>query len=136
MNILLGSTATLSLQIKDEHIRGFAQLMGDDNPVHLDDEFAARTRFGRRIAHGNLAAAMVSRLLGTKLPGPGTIYLSQSLRFHGPVFPGDVLVATVTVTKIREDKPIITLATVCSKEDGTAVLSGEATVLYEEVPNR
>jgi 3-hydroxybutyryl-CoA dehydratase len=131
MDITVGASASLSLEITDRHIREFSALFGDDNPVHLDDAYAAGTRFGRRIAHGNIAGALISRLLGTKLPGPGTIYLSQTLRFLGPVYPGDVLTATVTVTALRSDKPILNVKTDCAKADGSPVLTGEAVVLYE-----
>jgi len=120
------------LAITEQGIRQFADFVGDRNPMHLDDAFAANTRFGRRIAHGMISAGLISAVLGTKLPGPGTIYLSQSLQFTAPVFPGDVVTATVTVTKLREDKPIATLETVCTTENGEVVLRGEAVVVFPQ----
>ncbi len=128
----IGDTASQSLAITEQGIRQFADFVGDRNPMHLDDAFAANTRFGRRIAHGMISAGLISAVLGTKLPGPGTIYLSQSLQFTAPVFPGDVVTATVTVTKLREDKPIATLETVCTTENGEVVLRGEAVVVFPQ----
>jgi len=128
--VKVGETASQSLAVTDEVVRRFADLVGDHNPVHLDEAFAATTRFGKRIAHGMIAAGLISGVLGSKLPGPGTIYLSQSLQFTAPVFVGDVITATATVTMLREDKPIVTLETVCTREDGEIVLRGEAVVVF------
>ena len=129
MTLQVGDTASLSKTISDEDIRAFAGLTGDHNPVHLDEEYAAGTRFGRRIAHGMLGASLISAVLANELPGRGTVYLSQSLQFTAPVFPGDTVTARVTVTKVREDKPIVTLDTVCVNQHGEMVVKGEAVVL-------
>ena len=129
MTLQVGDTATMSQTITDETIRNFADVTGDYNPVHLDDEYAKGTRFGRRIAHGMLGASLISALLANKLPGGGTVYLGQSLRFLAPAFPGDTLTAQVTVTKIRDDKPIVTLETICTNERGERLIEGEAVVL-------
>jgi 3-hydroxybutyryl-CoA dehydratase len=131
MNLQIRDTASISRQITDADIRAFAELSGDFNPVHLDDEFARTTRFGRRIAHGMLGASLISTVLGTKLPGQGAIYLSQTLQFLAPVFPGDTITAKVTVTKIKEGKPIVTLETVCENQRGEMLIRGEAVVLVE-----
>ncbi|HJQ30727.1 MAG TPA: MaoC family dehydratase [Pyrinomonadaceae bacterium] len=133
MRFKVGDAATRTKTITDEDIRAFAELSGDRNPVHLDDEYAAQTRFGRRIAHGMIAASLVSAALANELPGPGSVYLSQTLRFTAPVFPGDTVTARVEVTKVREGKPIITLETVCTNERGERLLEGEAVVLLTEV---
>ena len=125
----VGDTASRTTTITDEMIRTFAELSGDGNPLHLDDDFAARTRFGRRIAHGMIPAGFISALIANDLPGPGTIYLGQELKFRAPVFPGDEITTTVEVAKIREDKPILTLATSCTNAEGTVVLEGEAVVM-------
>ena len=109
----------------------FADLVGDHNPVHLDEAFAATTRFGRRIAHGMLVAGLISTVLASDLPGPGTVYLSQTLQFKAPVYLGDTITVTVEVVKARGDKPIITLATVCTNQDGKPVIEGEAVVLVQ-----
>ena len=131
MNYKPGDSASLSKIIRDEDIRAFAELSGDFNPVHIDDEFARTTRFGRRIAHGMLGASLISTVLGTKLPGQGAIYLSQTLQFLAPVFPGDTVTAKVTVIKIKEGKPILTLETVCENQRGETLIRGEAVVLVE-----
>ena len=127
-----GDTASRSLAITVETIRAFAEVTGDNNPVHLDDEYAAGTRFGRRIAHGMIAAGLISATLANDLPGPGTVYLNQTLKFKLPVFPGDTVTATVEVLSVRPDKPIVTLSTVCTNQDDKVVLKGEAIVLYSE----
>jgi len=129
----VGDTASLTKTISMEDIDQFARLTGDVNPVHLDEEFAKKTRFGRRIAHGMWGASLVSAVLGTRLPGPGTVYLSQTLAFKAPVLPGDTLTAKVTVSKVREDKRIITLQTTCENQEGKLLVEGEAVVLYEQV---
>ena len=108
-----GDKASRTTLISDDMIRTFANLTGDTNPVHLDDAYAASTRFGRRIAHGMIAAGLISATLADDLPGPGTIYLSQTLQFKSPVYPGDTITTTVEVKSVRPDKPIVTLLTVC-----------------------
>lgn len=124
-----GDKASRTTVITDEMIRVFADLTGDANPVHLDDAYAAGTRFGRRIAHGMLAAGLISAALANDLPGPGTVYLSQTLQFKAPVFPGDTITTTVEVKSVRPDKPIVTLLTSCRNQEDTLVLEGEAVVL-------
>ena len=133
MNPKVGDAATLSKTITDADVRAFAELTGDHNPVHLDDEYAAGTRFGRRVAHGMLAASLISAALANELPGRGTVYLSQQLQFTAPVFPGDTVTARVAVTKVREDKPVVTLDTVCTNQRGETVIRGEAVVLLTAV---
>jgi 3-hydroxybutyryl-CoA dehydratase len=131
MKIKLGDSASSIREVTDDDVRKFAELTGDHNPIHLDDEFAGTTRFGRRIAHGMLGASLISAVLGNDLPGAGSIYLSQTLRFLAPVYLGDTLTARVTVTKIRDDKPIATLETVCLNQHGETLIRGEAVVLVE-----
>ena len=124
-----GDTASLSRTIRDDDIRAFANATGDHNPLHLDEEFAKQTRFEKRIAHGMLSASLISAVIANDLPGQGSIYLGQTLQFVAPVFPGDTVTARVTVTSIREDKPIIKLETVCTNQRDEVVIRGEATVL-------
>src|SRR5512138_3040290 len=124
-----GDKASRTQSISDEMIRSFAALTSDTNPVHLDDAYAAGTRFGRRIAHGMIAAGLISATLANDLPGPGTIYLSQTLQFKAPVYPGDTITTTVEVKSARPDKPIVTLITSCRNQDDVVVLEGEAVVL-------
>lgn len=127
-----GDKASRSLTITDQAIQAFADLTGDHNPVHLDDSYATSTRFGRRIAHGMIAAGLISATLANELPGPGSVYLSQTLQFKAPVFPGDTVTATVEVKSVRPDKPIVTLSTLCTKQDGTLVIEGEAVILVPQ----
>ena len=128
----VGDTAAGTFTVSDEIVRGFSELTGDRNPVHLDDEFAQRTRFGRRIAHGMIAASQISAAIGNTLPGPGTIYLSQTLQFLAPVFIGDIVTTRVTVISIKEGKPVATLETTCENQRGEVVLKGEALVLFPQ----
>lgn len=127
----LGASASLSKIISNEDILSFAQLSGDINPVHLDEDYAAKTRFKGRIAHGMLSAGLISAVLGTRLPGPGAVYLSQTLKFRAPVAIGDEITATATVLAQREGKPIYTLETLCRNQHGDIVLEGEAVILYD-----
>jgi 3-hydroxybutyryl-CoA dehydratase len=129
MPINVGDSAERTTLITDERIRQFAAASGDMNSIHLDEEAAAQTRFGRRIAHGMLTASLISAVLGNDLPGVGSIYLSQSVKFKAPVFLGDTITARVTVTAYREDKRIVTLKTDCLNQDGQLVLEGEAVVI-------
>jgi len=124
-----GDKASRTTSITDEMIRLFAGLTGDTNPVHLDDEYAAGTRFGRRIAHGMIAAGLISATLANDLPGPGTVYISQTLQFKAPVYPGATITTTVEVKSVRPDKPIVTLITSCKNQSEAVVLTGEAVVL-------
>jgi len=124
-----GDKASRTTTITDEMIRTFAELTGDSNPVHLDDAYAATTRFGRRIAHGMIAAGIISAALANDLPGPGTVYLSQTLQFKAPVYPGDTITTTVEVKSVRPDNPIASLSTVCTNQNDKVVLEGEAVVL-------
>lgn len=127
--IRVGQTASLSRTITEVDIVNFAGVSSDFSPIHVNEEYARTTQFKHRIAHGLLIASLISAVLGTQLPGPGTIYLNQTLRFLAPVFVGDTITATVTVLKVREDKPIVTLKTECANQRGQVVLEGEAIVL-------
>jgi len=124
----LGATASLTRTVTEEDVQRFAEATGDRNPVHLDSEAAAASVFGRRVAHGMLSASLISAVLGTKLPGPGTIYLSQSVRFRGPVYLGDTVTASVTVTGIDLKRGQCVLGTSVQNERGDTVLDGEARV--------
>ena len=119
----------MTRKVRDADIRAFAELSGDHNPIHLDDGYAATTRFGQRIAHGMFGASLISAVIGNDLPGTGSIYLGQTLKFLAPVYLGDTVTARVTVTKIRDDKPIVTLECVCENQRGETLTRGEAVVL-------
>jgi 3-hydroxybutyryl-CoA dehydratase len=133
MTFNVGDAAETSKTITDEDVRAFAELTGDRNPVHLDEEYASTTRFGRRIAHGMLGASLISTVLASELPGPGSVYLSQTLRFTAPVYLDDTVTARVTVKHVREDKPVVTFETVCTNQRGERVVEGEAVVLVPRV---
>ena len=126
----IGMQATLSRLITEDDIRLFALVSGDNNPIHLDAEYAERSLFGKRIAHGFLIGSLISAVLGNDLPGPGSIYLGQTLKFLAPIHIGDTVTVTVKVVALREEKRIVTLHTQCCNQHGTFVLSGEATVKY------
>jgi 3-hydroxybutyryl-CoA dehydratase len=128
----LGISASVSRTVSEADILMFAGVSGDTNPVHLDQEFAASTMFGGRIAHGMLSAGLISAVFGTRLPGPGSIYLSQTLKFKAPVKIGDTVVARVTVKELKTEKRRAVFSTVCSV-GSTVVLEGEAELL---IPSR
>jgi 3-hydroxybutyryl-CoA dehydratase len=127
-DLSVGQSAELVRVVGEADIVAFAEVTGDTNPVHLDADYAATTSFGQRIAHGMLSAGYISAVLGTRLPGPGAVYLSQSLKFKRPVKIGDSVAITATVTEINDAKAQVTLATVC-KVNGKAVVDGEAVVM-------
>jgi acyl dehydratase len=119
-------TASITRVFTQADVEAFAALTGDANPVHLDAEYAAGTRFGQRIAHGMLAASLFSTIFGTIEPGPGALYLGQDLKFKAPVVPGDQITATVTLENLREDKPIATYSTIATNQRGETVIAGQA----------
>ncbi|HEV7458406.1 MAG TPA: MaoC family dehydratase [Roseococcus sp.] len=124
----LGQTARFSKTITEADILMFAAVSGDTNPVHIDAEHAAGTMFKQRIAHGMLSAGLISAVLGTRLPGPGTIYMGQTLKFRAPVKIGDTVTAVVEVTALDAAKRRATLSTTCLV-GGKPVIEGEATVM-------
>ncbi len=124
----IGQSATYERTVSEEDIVRFAEVSGDDNPVHLDEEFASKTMFKGRIAHGMLGAGFISTAVGTRLPGYGCIYISQSLRFRAPVRIGDTVVTTVTVKAVDKDRKRVTMETVCAVGDKN-VIDGEAELM-------
>ncbi|MCL1825172.1 MAG: MaoC family dehydratase [Betaproteobacteria bacterium] len=127
-DLKVGQTASIARTVSEADILAFAGVSGDSNPVHVDEEFAASTMFKGRIAHGILSVSYISTVIGTKLPGPGTIYLSQSVKFKAPVRIGDTVVTRVTVTALEADKRRATLSTVCTVGDNEVTV-GEAQIL-------
>jgi len=127
-DIEMGQTAVVVHTITEEDIQVFAKLSGDYNPLHFEEDWAKKTMFGGRIAHGILTAAFISTAIGMYLPGPGTIYMSQSMRFLGPVRIGDTITARVEVVMLNDEKERVTLKTSCTNQDGKVVLDGEALV--------
>lgn len=132
MEIKVGNSFSKSRLVTDDLVRAFAEVSGDHNPIHLDESFAASTRFGKRIAHGMLSGAFISAALTSDMGDRMAVYLSQSLKFTAPVFIGDTVTTTSTIKMIRKDKPIITLETVCSNQRGETVVTGEAVVMLLE----
>ena len=129
MDVKVGDKFSTTRKITDELVRKFADVSGDYNPIHLDEEFAKTTRFGRRIAHGMLSGALISAVLGYEFKERKIVYLSQTMKFTAPAFLGDTITATATVTDIREDKRIVTLETDCSNQNGELTVKGEAVVM-------
>ncbi len=128
----VGDKAERSMTVTDAHIEAFARLSGDRNPVHFDDAFARRIGFDGHIAHGAVTASLLSALLGMDLPGPGSVFLEQRVRFLAPVRPGDTITGVLEVTKVRPDKPIITLAATITDQRGVKVADGELVVLMRD----
>ena len=132
MSLKVGDRASRTKTITDADVQDFARASGDHNPVHLDEAYAATTRFGKRIAHGMLTGSLISAVLGNDLPLHGSIYLGQEFKFKAPVYIGDTVTATVEVTAYREEKRIATLRTTCTNQDGVVVVEGEAVVIAPE----
>lgn len=127
--IQVGDSDSFTKTVTETDIILYAGVSGDFNPAHIDAEHAKNTMFGKRIAHGMLSAGFISNVLGTKLPGPGTIYLGQELKFVKPVFIGDTVTATVTVKEKIEEKNRLKLDTTVTNQNGEAVITGTATVM-------
>jgi len=125
-DINVGDTASFTKSITEYDVYSMAGITGDFNPAHINTEYAIDTPFGKRIAHGVLSVSLISGVLGTKLPGPGVIYLNQTCYFKRPVFVGDTITANVEVTKKDDDKNRVWLRTWCTNQRGEVVLDGEA----------
>ncbi len=125
----IGDSASFTKTISDTDIYLYAGISGDFNPAHVNQVEAEKGMFGKRIAHGMLSAGLISAVLGTLLPGPGTIYMGQELRFTKPVFVGDTITATITVAELIPEKNRAKLETVCTNQDGEVVIKGMATVM-------
>jgi acyl dehydratase len=131
VKLFKGQSATLEKSFTFEDIKLFAKLSGDKNPIHLDEEFASKTIFKKNIVHGALINSLFSNLLANQLPGNGCIYLSQHTQFKNAVFPDDIILATVEIIDLREDKPIAVLKTMCyNKTKQNIACEGEAVVKY------
>ncbi len=123
-DLAVGMRETLQKTVENEDVIGFAELSGDHNPIHLSEHFARKTRFGERIVHGLYTASLISGLIGMRLPGPGAVYISQTLNFRGPVKIGDVIDVSVEVTELTEKGRRVRLHCECKVGD-TVVLDGE-----------
>jgi acyl dehydratase len=129
MELKIGDQFSTTKQITDSVVRAFAELSGDYNPIHLDEEFAAKTQFKRRIAHGMISGALISAVLGKEFSEQKIVYLSQTMKFTAPVFIDDTVTATATVIEIRVDKPIVTIETICANQNGETVVKGEGKIM-------
>jgi acyl dehydratase len=125
-NPSVGQQATRSLTLTDEHVRLYADLTGDRNPLHFDPAFAAATKFGRLVVQGGLTTGLLHALVATDLPGPGTVFLSQNWKFTAPVYIGDTITAEATVLSVHASKPVTQLAIRVRRQSGETVLDGEA----------
>lgn len=127
----IGDVVTEKIVVTEEMVMLFAKASGDFNPIHVDEEYAKNTRFGKRIAHGMMSAALISRVLAMKL-GLGGVYLSQSLKFLKPIFLEEEVTVTLTVLKLREDRGIAVVETNITKQNGETCVKGEATIMFGE----
>ena len=130
-NFQIGERASFTKTVTEADVTTFAGLIGDFNPIHVDAEYARKSRFGQRVAHGIFTAGLISAVLGNKLPGPGAIYLSQQIEFLAPVFIGDTITATVEVSAWRPEKRLITLKTDAYNQEEKQVVTGKAVLLVE-----
>lgn len=126
MDIQAGDTASRSMTVTEDHVNSFAEMTGDHNPLHFDEEFAAGTKFGKPIVQGGLTTGLLHALVAMDLPGPGTVFLSQDWEFTNPVFIDDTITAEAEVMQVHEEKPVTQLAVEITRSDGEVVLEGEA----------
>jgi acyl dehydratase len=126
MALSIGQKAQRSQQLTEEHVRLYAEITGDHNPLHFDPKFAAGTKFGRLVVQGSLTTGLLHALVATELPGPGTVFLSQNWKFTAPVYIGDTITAEAEVLGIHETKPVTQLRIRVWRQDGETVLEGEA----------
>ena len=126
MDLAIGQIAVRSITLTSEHVGKYAELTGDRNPLHFDQDFAAKTRFGRPIVQGGLTTGLLHALVAMDMPGPGTVFLSQHWKFTAPVYIGDEITAKVEVISVHESKPVTQLRIEVSRQDGEVVLEGEA----------
>lgn len=126
MKIHAGQRATRSLTLTADHVRKFAEISGDYNPLHFDEAFAARTKFGRLVVQGGLTTGLLHALVAMDMPGPGTVFLSQNWKFTAPVFIGDTITAQAEIVSIHGTKPVTNLQVRITNQQGDTVLEGEA----------
>ena len=122
----VGQRACRSITLTEEHVKKYAEISGDCNPLHFDAEFAAKTKFRRLVVQGGLTTGLLHALVANDMPGPGTVFLSQNWKFTAPVFIGDTITAEAEILKVHETKPVTHFAVTVRRQDGEEVLSGEA----------
>lgn len=125
MTLHVGQTATRQLTLTADHVRKYAEISGDYNPLHFDEAFAAGTKFGRLVVQGGLTTGLLHALVAMDMPGPGTVFLSQNWKFTAPVFIGDTITAHAEVLKVHTSKPVSQLAVRVTRQDGETVLEGD-----------
>src|SRR6187551_26268 len=126
MQISIGQKATRSITLTTHHVKTFAELSGDYNPLHFDEDFASKTKFGRLVVQGGLTTGLLHALVAMDMPGPGTVFLSQNWKFTAPVYIGDTITAEAEVISVHPSKPVTQLRVQIRRDDGTTVLEGEA----------
>jgi len=126
MNLSVGQRATRSITLIASHVQAYAEITGDYNPLHFDEAFAAKTRFGRLVVQGGLTTGLLHALVAMDMPGPGTVFLSQNWKFSAPVFIGDTITAEAEVLSIHATKPVTQLKVQITRQNGETVLEGEA----------
>ena len=126
MNVTVGQKATRSLQLTENHVKTFAELSGDYNPLHFDETFAQGTKFGRLVLQGGLTTSLLHALVAMDMPGPGTVFLSQDWKFTAPVFIDDTVTAEAEILSVHESKPVTEIRMVVKRQDGEVVLEGTA----------
>lgn len=126
MDVSVGQKASRSLTLTPEHVKAYAEITGDYNPLHFDADFASRTRFGRLVVQGGLTTGLLHALVAMDLPGPGTVFLSQNWQFTAPVYIGDTITAEAEVLSVHATKPVTQLRVTVTRQDGETVLEGEA----------
>lgn len=132
--LFVGQTASVQKKLTENDVKLFAKASGDENPIHLDEDAGKASIFGQRVVHGILVSGLISSVIAGKLPGNGSIYLGQELKFVKPTFIDDTVTATITVTEIDPVKKRVKLSTVCTNQNGNIVITGEATVLPPLAP--
>jgi 3-hydroxybutyryl-CoA dehydratase len=127
-NLKIGQEATISKSFSEKDVKIFSELSNDNNPVHLDEIYARNTIFQKRIVHGYLYGSLISAVIGTKMPGPGSIYLYQEMNFKKPVFMNEIVTALVRITELKPEKSLVFLQTICYKNNDEIVLEGKAII--------
>ena len=126
LDLTEGQSASRSVRVTEEHVRMYAQMTGDYNPLHFDQAFAERTSFGRRVAQGGITTGVLHALVAEDLPGPGTVFLSQNWSFKAPAYIGDTITGHAEVTRVHDSKPVCRLRVAVTRDDGEILLEGEA----------
>lgn len=126
MELSVGQKASRTVRLTSEHVKSFAELSGDYNPLHFDEEFAAGTKFGKLVVQGGLTTGLLHALVAMDMPGPGTVFLSQNWKFVAPVFIGDTITATAEILSLHAEKPVTQLGMTVKRQDDEVVLEGEA----------